>query len=242
MPGLTSLSDGIGPSIGQRTTPPQHGSGSASWPPGLVTPHRDDRPDRLDHAERPRPGQEAVGRRGQAAGREGQDERRVPPLQRVHHHHERDCHHAIQRDQCLPAHRTGPPARLTRTPRAAAPTMAVTTPRRSPISQPAASTSTPACHRCVRAAASGMAAPAIAPIAAGPAPVRKACTAALRRSRSKCRPAPRTTQNDGANATSEASSPPPTPAAAYPTTATVCTTGPGVTWPSATAVRNVPAL
>ena len=44
------------------------------------------------------------------------------------------------------------------------------------------------------------------------------------------------------NATSAASSPPPTPAAAYPTTATVCTTGPGVTWPSATALRNWPAV
>ncbi len=43
-------------------------------------------------------------------------------------------------------------------------------------------------------------------------------------------------------ATSAASSPPPTPAAAYPTTATVCTTGPGVIWPSATALRNWPAV
>ena len=31
---------------------------------------------------------------------------------------------------------------------------------------------------------------------------------------------------------------PPSPAAAYPTTATVCTTGPGVICPSATALRN----
>ena len=44
--------------------------------------------------------------------------------------------------------------------------------------------------------------------------------------------------NDGLNAIAAATSPPATPNAAYPTTATVCTTGPGVICPSATASRN----
>src|SRR5215472_4412886 len=83
-------------------------------PRGKIAPHGDDRPDRLDHAERPRAGQEPVRRRRQAAGREGQDERRVPPLQRVHRHHERDGHHAVDGDQCVSAHeRTGTVSRST---------------------------------------------------------------------------------------------------------------------------------
>ena len=58
----------------------------------------------------------------------------------------------------------------------------------------------------------GMAEPAMAPIAAGPAPVRKDWTAGLARNRSKCRPPTRTKGNEGAKATTAASSPPPTPA------------------------------
>jgi len=54
----------------------------------------------------------------------------------------------------------------------------------------------------------------------------------------KYRPPPSTNANEGENATAAASSPPGSPAAAYPTAATVCTTGPGVIWPSATAFRN----
>jgi hypothetical protein len=44
--------------------------------------------------------------------------------------------------------------------------------------------------------------------------------------------------NEGEKGTAAASSPPAMPCAAYPTAATVATTGPGVTCPSATASRN----
>ena len=49
-------------------------------------------------------------------------------------------------------------------------------------------------------------------------------------------------RNDGANATAAASSAPPMPAAAQPTSATVCVTGPGVSCPNATALRNSPSV
>ncbi len=83
-----------------------------------------------------------------------------------------------------------------------------------------------------------MADPAMAPSDAGPAPARKAWTRRLARSWSKRGPPASTKTNDGAKATAAASRPPTRPAAAYPTTATVWTTGPGVIWPSATASRN----
>ena len=44
--------------------------------------------------------------------------------------------------------------------------------------------------------------------------------------------------NDGANATGGGEHPAPESAGRVPTTATVWTTGPGVTWPRATALRN----
>jgi hypothetical protein len=59
-----------------------------------------------------------------------------------------------------------------------------------------------------------MAEPRIAPIAAGPAPSRNACAARLVRSTLKYLAPPSTNANEGENATSAATSPPPTPAAA----------------------------
>jgi len=56
--------------------------------------------------------------------------------------------------------------------------------------------------------------PAMAPMAAAPAPVRKVWTDLLRLRRSKWRPPARTKTNEGVNAISAASRPPPTPAAA----------------------------
>ena len=52
------------------------------------------------------------------------------------------------------------------------------------------------------------------------------------------RPPSAIARNEGANAIAAASSAPPIPAAAQPTSATVCVTGPGVSWPKATAFRN----
>jgi hypothetical protein len=93
----------------------------------------------------------------------------------------------------------------------------------------AAAARTPYCHFSERALASGIAEPRIAPIAAGPAPSRKAFAFTSARIRSKRSPPARMKANEGENATSAARRPPPTPAAPYPTTATVCVTGPGVT-------------
>ena len=69
---------------------------------GLVAPtptqvalERDRGPDRLDHPERPRTGQEAVAARQHAAGGEGQDEAPAPTLEGVHRHHEREGNDAI---------------------------------------------------------------------------------------------------------------------------------------------------
>src|SRR5215831_9721477 len=75
-------------------------------------------------------------------GREGQDERRVPPLQRVHRHHERDGHHAVDGDQCVSAHeRMGAVSRST-----AATTAPVSARSSSTMSAPA-SRSSPAEER-----------------------------------------------------------------------------------------------
>lgn len=52
------------------------------------TVDRDDCPDCLDHAERPRSGKEAVQARERAAAGEGENKRGVPTLERVHDHHE----------------------------------------------------------------------------------------------------------------------------------------------------------
>ena len=70
------------------------------------------------------------------------------------------------------------------------------------------------CHGSVSARVSGMAEPRMAPIAAGPAPARKARARRSPRSRSK-RLAPSSTKlNDGVKATTEARMPPASPAAA----------------------------
>ena len=113
-----------------------------------------------------------------------------------------------------------------------------TTLRRSTNSATAAPASTPACHASLSASASVTAAPRIAPIAAGPAPSRNARALAFSRRRRKRSPPSRMNENEGVNATTAARMPPPRPCAAYPTAAIVATTGPGVTWPSATALRN----
>ena len=69
---------------------------------------------------------------------------------------------------------SGPPARATTTPTAAAHRSVGTTPRRSASSSSAAPARTAYCHGSASARASGIAEPRIAPIAAGPAPLRKA--------------------------------------------------------------------
>ena len=69
---------------------------------------------------------------------------------------------------------SGPPARATTTPTAAAHRSVGTTPRRSASSASAAPARTAYCHGSASARASGIAEPRIAPIAAGPAPSRKA--------------------------------------------------------------------
>src|SRR5215472_10856787 len=102
-----------------------------------------------------------------------------------------------------------------------------TTPRRSARSRIAAPPRTAYCHGSVSARASAIADPTMAPMAAGPAPSRKARTLTSARNWSKRRAPSRTNANDGLNATIAASTPPTRPAAAKPTTATVCTTGPG---------------
>src|SRR5215472_12759310 len=133
---------------------------------------------------------------------------------------------------------TGPAARVMITPAAAAHSRVSTTPRLATSRSRKAPARTANCHGWESSRASRYADPKIAPIAAGPEPSRNAWGPWFVRIALKCRAPPRMKANDGVNATTEASRPPGRPAAAYPTTATVCTTGPGVTWPSATALRN----
>jgi len=87
-----------------------------------------------------------------------------------------------------------------------------TTPRRRASNTIAAPTRTTYCQGSVSARARLMAEPAMAPMAAGPAPSRKARAFALARSWSKRRAPSRTNAKDGPNATAEASSPPVSPA------------------------------
>ena len=84
----------------------------------------------------------------------------------------------------------------------------------SASSQRAAPTRTGTCQGCWKARPRGIADPAMAPITAGPAPVRNDCTETFVRIRSKRGPPTRTNTNDGANAMTAANRPPPTPAAA----------------------------
>ena len=102
-----------------------------------------------------------------------------------------------------PAHRSPPPRRAS-APRCAAARRSPQRRRRGP----------PPARRGRWRAASGMAAPAMAPMAAGPAPPRKDWATRLVRSTPKWRAPTAIKTNDGENATSAASSAPPTPAAA----------------------------
>jgi len=88
------------------------------------------------------------------------------------------------------------------------------TPRRAASSAIAAPASTAACQPSCSASARGIDAPTMAPIAAGPAPPRKALGPGARRSASSRPPPSSTNANDGTNAIALASRPPATPAAA----------------------------
>jgi hypothetical protein len=109
---------------------------------------------------------------------------------------------------------SGAPAHASTTPMAPAHSSVSTVPRPSASSATAAAARTPNCQISVNAAASVTAAPRIAPIAAGPAPSRKARAPAFSRSRLKRSPPSRMNENDGVNATAAASSPPRSPCAA----------------------------
>ena len=78
---------------------------------------------------------------------------------------------------------TGAPASAAAAPMAPASSRQGSVARRSTSSQMAAPTSTPTCHPCDSASPRGTDAPAIAPIAVAPAPVRNAWTPRLARSR-----------------------------------------------------------
>src|SRR6266508_801153 len=54
--------------------------------------------DDLDHPERPRAGEEAVGAREGTADREREDETSVTPFECVHQHHERERSDSIDRN------------------------------------------------------------------------------------------------------------------------------------------------
>src|SRR5712691_1708298 len=64
-----------------------------------VATYGDQAPDRLDDAERPRPGEKPVDARQGAAESERRDEPRPTGLQPVHEHHERKCDHSVGRQQ-----------------------------------------------------------------------------------------------------------------------------------------------
>jgi PGM1 C-terminal domain len=106
---------------------------------------------------------------------------------------------------------SGAPESATTAPIAAAPSNVSTTPRRSASSTIAAAARTANCQASLSAAASVIAAPRIAPIAAGPAPSRKARALRLSRIRSKRPPPSRMNENEGANAMAAASRPPARP-------------------------------
>src|SRR5205807_7671274 len=102
----------------------------------------------------------------------------------------------------------GAPAIAAATPAAPARRSVATMLRRSTSSATAAAAQTPYCHACESAPASGIAAPTIAPTAAGAAPARNALARASASRRSKWRAPSSTNANDGANATRLASSAP----------------------------------
>ena len=90
---------------------------------------------------------------------------------------------------------------------------AVTVPRRKASSQTPASSRTAACHQLLSSRPSGIAAPAIAPMAVSPG-LRTGTTARDHwpGGGPRCGPPLMTNMNDGRNAISAASSPPPIPA------------------------------
>ena len=92
---------------------------------------------------------------------------------------------------------SGAPTRAATTPTAPAPSSVSTTPSRRASSAMAATARTPTCQRSLRAPASGIAAPRMAPIAAGPAPSRNARALAFPRSRSNRWPPSRMNENEG---------------------------------------------
>ncbi len=100
---------------------------------------------------------------------------------------------------------TVPAAKAMATPTAAPASRVSTAPRRSGKTKASAPASTRYCQGWVSSRVSVTADPKIAPIAAGPAPSRKALTRWLPRIRAKWRPPSRTNANDGANATTAAS-------------------------------------
>ena len=99
---------------------------------------------------------------------------------------------------------TGTPARATTTPTAPARSNPLTTPRRTAKSQSRAPASTGICHRCWNERPRGMADPAMAPMTAGPAPVRNDVTVLFARIWSKRGPPTSTKTNDGVKATTVA--------------------------------------
>jgi hypothetical protein len=100
------------------------------------------------------------------------------------------------------------------TPTAPAQSRVTTTPRRSTNSTSRAAPKTAYCQGWVRARASGMAEPKMAPMAAGPAPSRNPrAQGSLRSWPKRCAPS-RTNAKDGLKATTEARMPPTSPAAA----------------------------
>ena len=82
---------------------------------------------------------------------------------------------------------TGSPSAAPTAPITPAPTSVSTTLRRSPTMTASAPARITTCHTCASASARGMDAPAMAPMAAGPAPPRKDCATRLVRSAPKCR-------------------------------------------------------
>ena len=106
---------------------------------------------------------------------------------------------------------TGSPSAAPTAPMTPAATSVSTTLRRRPTITASEPARIATCQTCEMPSASGMEAPAMAPMAAGPAPPRNDCATRLVRSAPKCRAPSRMNTKDGANATSAASSAPPTP-------------------------------
>jgi hypothetical protein len=109
---------------------------------------------------------------------------------------------------------SGTPARAMNAPTAPAPRRTGTIPRHSGTSRMSAAARTAYCHGSVSALVREIAEPRMAPIAAGPAPSRNARALLSLLSRSNQRPPSSMNAKDGVKATTDASKPPPKPAAA----------------------------